>query len=205
VFVIAPVFHQHSVPDGTRLLHLPSRQGRNVGRTEHCPPLSTVPSGTECKENVLFISVQFLIVLRVPNWICDIPCCWNLKCNKPTYTFRILGNIKITKNTNFNSSFSYTSPEDSENTRRSSRSNLSATITQHFMKRKLMTLLSIYDIFEGSKNQRVTSYSNNIISVRNILSPDTRYVSFTVRYNWGKNKRIQRKTSDTDQIGRMTD
>jgi hypothetical protein len=60
VFVIVPVFYQHSVPDGTRLLRLPSRQGRNIGRTEHCPPLSTVPSGTECKENVLFISVQCL-------------------------------------------------------------------------------------------------------------------------------------------------
>jgi hypothetical protein len=123
--------------------------------------------------------------------------------NKPTYTFRILGNIKITENTNFNSSFSYTSPGDSENTRRSSRSNLSATITQHFMKKKLMTSLSIHDIFEGSKNYRITSYSNNIISVRDNLSPDTRYVSFTVRYNWGKNKRIQRKMSDTDQIGRL--
>jgi hypothetical protein len=123
--------------------------------------------------------------------------------NKPAYSFKTSGNIKILKNTNLGYLFYYMSLRDSDNVRRKAYGNSSVTISQHLMNRKLMIVLSVRDIFKQSKSMGYTYYSNNVASENYLLLPDSRYVSITVRYNWGVNKNIQKKKSDTDHIGRI--
>ncbi|MDR1895318.1 MAG: outer membrane beta-barrel family protein, partial [Prevotellaceae bacterium] len=77
-------------------------------------------------------------------------------------------------------------------------------ITQHLMNRKLMISLTVEDLLlTNRKSNRWTSYSNNISITQDDRWPDTRYVTLTVRYNWGVNRSIQRKRSDTDHINRL--
>jgi hypothetical protein len=127
-----------------------------------------------------------------------------LRLNKPLYYFQMSGNIKILKNTNFGYSFFYQSSGDSGRMRYTDPfSNLSATITQHLMNRKWMIALSVQDIFDRNKANRWITFSNDISATMYTTRPDSRYAIFTVRYNFGVNKSIQKKTSDTDHINRL--
>jgi hypothetical protein len=126
-----------------------------------------------------------------------------MKLNRPIYFFQTSGSIKILKNTSFNYSFNYTSSGHSQNGYRKSYGYLSSGINQHLMNKKLMISLSVGDIFKQMKSLEYTNYGNNIVSKNYSLRPDSRYVSFRIRYNLVVNKSIQRKTSDTDHIGRL--
>jgi hypothetical protein len=89
-------------------------------------------------------------------------------------------------------------------TRLKSYCDLFADITRHLLDKKLMISLMVHDILHTDrKMNRHTSYSNNILHVQDDDKPDTRYVTITVKYNWGKSKNIQQKKSDTDQINRL--
>jgi outer membrane receptor protein involved in Fe transport len=124
--------------------------------------------------------------------------------NKPEYSFKTSGDIKILKHTNFAYSFSYTGLMDSDNTRRKASGYTSVAIRQHLMNRKLMIALSVRDIFKQAKSIEWINYSNNVSRANHSSDPDSRYVTLTVRYNWGVNRSIQRKRSDTDHIGRIS-
>ncbi|MDR1594473.1 MAG: outer membrane beta-barrel family protein, partial [Prevotellaceae bacterium] len=128
-----------------------------------------------------------------------------MKFNKPLYYFQTSGDVKILKNTSLDYSFFYRSVGDNDYMRyNKSCSNLTLTAVQYFMNRKLMISLSVEDIFYKNKGNRWTQYSNNNIAyTQDSLVPDSRYVVFSIRYNWGVNKSIQRKRSDTDHIGRL--
>jgi hypothetical protein len=128
-----------------------------------------------------------------------------IRFNRPRYTVRHSGNLKFLKNTRFNYSFEYRTPGDGVYMQRtSSWYDLNAGINQHLLDGKLMLAVSVFDILKTyGKRNRWTSYSNNIAYRQDDNWPDTRYVYFTVRYSWGKNKSIQRKTSDTDHINRL--
>jgi hypothetical protein len=127
-----------------------------------------------------------------------------LRFNRPKYSIRHSGDLRFLKNTSLNYGFSYITPGDKDYMRSKFRCNLSAGITQHLLDRKLMIALSVEDILKTNRiSNRWTLYSNNIVVVSDDDWPDTRYVTFTVRYNWGKSKSIQKKRSDTDQIGRL--
>jgi hypothetical protein len=128
-----------------------------------------------------------------------------LKFNKPVYYFQTSGEVNILKNTSLDYSFSYRSVGDNGYMRyNKSSSNLTLTVAQHLMNRRLMISLSIEDIFNKNKNNKWTEYNNNNIAyTQDSMVPDSRYAVFTIRYNWGVNKSIQRKMSDTDHIGRL--
>jgi hypothetical protein len=127
-----------------------------------------------------------------------------IRFNRPRYSINHSGNLKFLKNTSLNYSFRYVSPSDREYVRLKSYCDLSADITRHLLDKKLMISLKVHDILNTyRKVNRHTSYSNNILHVQDDDKPDTRYVTITVRYNWGKSKNIQQKKSDTDQINRL--
>jgi hypothetical protein len=126
-----------------------------------------------------------------------------MKFDRPVYVFQTSGNIKILKNTGFTYSFYYRSSGNNQNTQYKSSGNLSSGISQYLMDRKLMISLSVSDILEQNKSTEYTRYSNNVSNTTFSLYPDSRRVSFTVRYNWGVNRSIQRKVSDTDHIERL--
>jgi hypothetical protein len=129
-----------------------------------------------------------------------------IRLNRPIYSIRHAGNWRFLKNTSLNYLFRYWTPGDDDYIQQKSRCNLEAGITQHLFDRKLMITLYVEDILLTSRlNNRWSSYSNNIAVTHDDRTPDTRYVFFTVRYNFGKgkNKSIQKKMSDTDHIGRL--
>jgi hypothetical protein len=127
-----------------------------------------------------------------------------IRFNRPVYSINHSGNLKFLKNTSLNYKFRYSAPGDYGYMRYKSDCNLTATLSQHLLNKQLMIALSVEDILKTNrKSNRWTSYSNNIAVTQDDNWPDTRYVSFTVRYNWGASKSIQRKRSDTDHIGRL--
>ncbi|MDR0602684.1 MAG: outer membrane beta-barrel family protein [Bacteroidales bacterium] len=128
-----------------------------------------------------------------------------LKFNKSMYYFQTSGNVKILKNTSLDYSFYYNSVGDDDYMRYNKPySNLTLTAVQYFMNRKLMVSFSVEDIFNKNKNNKWTQFSpNDIAYTQDSLVPDSRYAVFTIRYNWGVSKSIQRKRSDTDHINRL--
>jgi hypothetical protein len=127
-----------------------------------------------------------------------------IRFNRPRYFIDHSGDWKFLKNTSFNYRLRYSPSGDDEYTRMKFHCNLEAGITQHLFDRKLMISLYVDDILKTNRlSNRWTQYSNNIALMQDDDRPDTRYVSVTVRYNFGKSKNIQQKRSDTDQIGRL--
>jgi hypothetical protein len=125
-----------------------------------------------------------------------------LRLKRPIFFFQTSGNLNILKNTSLDYSFFYKSSGDVRNLRYKSVSNLSAGLSHYLMNRKMMLSLSVEDILNRRKTNRWTSYSNNV-SYTMDSSPDTRSLVVTLRYNWGVSNRIQKKTSDTDNINRL--
>jgi hypothetical protein len=126
-----------------------------------------------------------------------------IKFRKPLITFQTSGNMNILKNTTLNCFFLYRSSGDSRNLRYKSYSNLTASVTQYLMNRKLMIVLSVEDLFQQRKSNRFTSYSSNVSYEMDSDPMDMRAAGLTIRYNWGVSNRIQKKTSDTDNINRL--
>jgi hypothetical protein len=125
--------------------------------------------------------------------------------NKPTYHFQTSGDVKIFKNTSLDYSFRYRSAGHSGTTRYNKpASNFSLTVSQYMMNRNLLISFSVEDIFNKNKRNRWTQYHNgNIIYTQDSDALDSRYAIFYIRYNWGIQKSIQRKRSDTDHINRL--
>jgi outer membrane receptor protein involved in Fe transport len=169
------------------------------------------------KTKVFTAELSHLFAHRVFNSITTITCeKYNLsllfnneiiRFNKPVYSIKHSGNLKIFKNTNLDYEFDYSTPGDEGYIQFNKlRGRFEAGISQHLFDRKLMISFYVYHILENNKrNNRWTSYSiNNNIAVRqDDRNPDGRYVAVTVRYNFGRRKSIQQKTSDTDHIGRL--
>jgi hypothetical protein len=128
-----------------------------------------------------------------------------IRFRKAGYYFQTSGNINILKNTNLDYSFFYNNVGDKGYMRYNKPySNFSLTLTQYLINRKVMFSFSVEDIFNKNKNNRWTEYYNgNITYTQDSLTPDSRYVIFRIRYNWGKSKSIQKKMSDTDHIRRL--
>jgi hypothetical protein len=128
-----------------------------------------------------------------------------IRFDKPRYYFQTSGNVKILKNTSLNYSFSYRSVGHSGTLRfNKPSSNLLLAASQYMMNKKLLISLSFSDIFNKNKGNRWTQYHNgNIIYTQDSDALYSRNVVFRIRYNWGKSKSIQKKTSDTDHIGRL--
>jgi hypothetical protein len=122
--------------------------------------------------------------------------------NEPNYYFQTSGNVKIFKNTSLDYSFYYDSGGDGDNMRYKSRSKLQLTVAQYLMDRKLLLSFSVEDIFNKNQGNNWTVYNNPIAYTQNSYAT-TRGITFYIRYNWGVNKSIRQKSSDTDHINRL--
>ncbi|MDR2804211.1 MAG: outer membrane beta-barrel family protein [Dysgonamonadaceae bacterium] len=83
-----------------------------------------------------------------------------------------------------------------------SRSKLQLTVAQYLMDRKLLVSFSVEDIFNKNQGNNWTVY-NNPVAYTQSSHLSTRGVTFYIRYNWGKQKSIQQKRSDTGHINRL--
>jgi hypothetical protein len=128
-----------------------------------------------------------------------------IKFDKPRYRFQTSGNVKILENTSLNYSFHYNSTGDDGSLRSNKPdSNLTLTVAQYLMNKKLLISFSVQDIFDKDKSNRWTQYHNgNVVYTQDSDALDSRYVAFRIRYNWGAQKSIQQKRSDTDHINRL--
>jgi hypothetical protein len=126
-----------------------------------------------------------------------------IRMNKPIVLIKTSGNIYFTKSTRFNYSFVFESGGDEDNMRRKSYSNLSFSVSQYFLEKKMMLSLSINDLFDRKKSNRWTSFNNNILYTMD-SNPNTRMLIVTLRYNWGMAKgNSQKKSSNTEDMNRL--
>jgi hypothetical protein len=125
--------------------------------------------------------------------------------NKPRYVFKTSGDITVFKNTSLNYAFFYNSGGDRDFTRwNKSYSCLDLTLAQYLMKKKLLFSFSVEDVFNKYKANRWTQYHNgNIVYMQDSDALDSRFAVFRIRYNWGVQKSIRQKRSDTDHISRL--
>jgi hypothetical protein len=125
------------------------------------------------------------------------------KMNRAIYLLKLSANLQLNEHTSINSFFTLRSKGDSKNIEWESYSRLNLSINQYLLNKKLLISLSTNDIFNKNKTNHWTSYSNKICYMMNSDS-DSRYVSLTLKYNWGISKKnIQKKSSNTDSINRM--
>jgi hypothetical protein len=123
--------------------------------------------------------------------------------NKPAYYFRTSGNIKIFKNTNLDYSFSYSNGGYLDYMRWKPNSSLNFKVAQYLMDKKLTISLIVNDIFNKSRRNSFTEYYGNCFFYTQDEYLNQRTVGFHIRYNWGVQKSIRKKTSDTDHINRL--
>jgi hypothetical protein len=126
-----------------------------------------------------------------------------VRFNKPKYNFKTSGNVKIFKNTSLNYDYSYNNGGDSNYTRTNTlRNRLDLTVVQFLMNRKLMISFAVDDVFNNKKRNMTTYYTGNTVVTDDRSHFNSRFVIFSLRYNWGVNKSIQQKSSNSE-IGRL--
>jgi hypothetical protein len=126
-----------------------------------------------------------------------------IRFNKPTYYFATSGNVKIFKNTNLNYNYSYNNGGDSNYTRTNTlRNRLDLAAVQFFMNRRLMISFAVSDVFNNKEYNTTAYYTGNTVVTNDSSYFNSRYVTFSLRYNWGVNKSIQQKSSNSE-IGRL--
>ncbi|MDR1706928.1 MAG: outer membrane beta-barrel protein [Prevotella sp.] len=125
------------------------------------------------------------------------------KMNRAIYLLKLSANLQLLENTSINGSFTLRSKGDSKNIEWDSYNRLNLSINQHVLNKKLFMSLSVNDIFNMNKTNHWTSYSNKIRYMMNSDS-DSRYITLSLKYNWGISKKnIQKKSSNTESINRM--
>jgi hypothetical protein len=136
----------------------------------------------------------------------NVPFCDEIiRLNRARYVFKTSGDITVCKNTSLNYAFFYNNGGDRDLTRwNKSYSCFDLTVVQYLMKKKLLISFSVEDIFNKYKGNRWTAYHNgNIVYTQDSDAIDSRFAVFKIRYNWGVNKSIRQKSSDTDHINRL--
>jgi hypothetical protein len=126
-----------------------------------------------------------------------------IRFDKPKYYFQTSGNVNVFKNTSLNYYYRYNDSGDNNYTRTHTLNNrLEFEVSQYFMNRKLLVAFMVYGILFSNNEKRTAYYNgNNIIRMQD-LDPSKGTMSLRIRYNWGVNKSIQQKSSNSD-IGRL--
>jgi hypothetical protein len=121
-----------------------------------------------------------------------------IRFDRPRYYFQTSGDVKIFKNTSLNYSYRYTSGGDNGYTRTYTPKNRFAfDLVQYFMSRKLMISIGTYFSNQDKYSSSTTYYNGNIVQTQEQYS-GFGTLTFNVRYNWGANKSIQQKSSNSD-------
>jgi hypothetical protein len=128
-----------------------------------------------------------------------------IRFNRPKYVIKTSGDVTIFKNTSLGYAFFYNNGGDMDFLRwNKSYSYFDLTLSQYLMKKKLLISFSVEDVFNKFKGNRWTQYhANNILYTQDSDAIDSRFAVFKIRYNWGIQKSIRKKSSDTDHINRL--
>jgi hypothetical protein len=128
-----------------------------------------------------------------------------IRFNRPRCAFKTSGDITVFKNTSLTYAFLYRNGGDWDFMRWNKPfSCLDLTVSQYMMNRKLLVSFSVEDVFNKYKVNRWTQYHNgNIVYTQDSDALDSRFAVFRIRYNWGVQKSIRQKSSDTDHINRL--
>jgi hypothetical protein len=126
-----------------------------------------------------------------------------IRFNKPMYSFQTSGNVKIFKNTSLDYSFYYSAGGNRDYMRWQPNNSLNFKVAQYLMDKKLTISVMVNDIFNKSRRNSWTEYRSNYFFYTQDEYLNQRTVGFHIRYNWGIQKSIQQKRSDTDHINRL--
>jgi hypothetical protein len=121
-----------------------------------------------------------------------------IRFNRPQYYFQTSGNVKISKNTSLHYSYRYTGGCDNDYTRTYTPKNrFDFNVARYFMNRKLMISIGTYFSNQDKYSSSTAYYNGNIVRKQESYS-GFGTLTFNIRYNWGVNKSIQQKRSNSE-------